>query len=228
MARGQIRADYARDFWVAVTAPPKCLPDVLEAYIGAVFVDSGYDYSRVLDFFRTHAQPYFEDMAIYDTFANKHPVALASSLLAQKFGCRDWRVAVRETAATAADNNNDNNNNSGDGAAAAAAAADATIGPDGSDAADLLLGTQVAAGFLVHGRVVAHGTAASGRYAKVAAAKMALRTLEALAVDAFRRQMGCDCAERERERERAGGAGEATAAAGGRECEEVDVRGTAV
>ncbi len=39
--------------WVDVRPPPKCLPDVLEAYIGAIFVDSRYDYAVVQAFFRT-------------------------------------------------------------------------------------------------------------------------------------------------------------------------------
>ena len=52
---------------------PQCLPDMLEAYIAAIFVDSEFDYTVVEDFFVTHIQPYFEDMSLYDTFANRQP-----------------------------------------------------------------------------------------------------------------------------------------------------------
>jgi endoribonuclease Dicer len=99
VAAGKRREDYARNFWVSVPQPPKCLPDVLEAYIGAAFVDSQYDYGVVQTFFRQHAQPYFEDMAIYDTYANKHPVTFCANLLQLRFSCRDWRVVVSEAPA---------------------------------------------------------------------------------------------------------------------------------
>jgi dsRNA-specific ribonuclease len=41
--------------------------------VGALFVDSKFDYREVERFFQLHIQPYFEDMSLYDTFANKHP-----------------------------------------------------------------------------------------------------------------------------------------------------------
>ena len=65
--------DASPDYWMAVKAPPKALPDVVEAYLGALFVDSEYDYSQIERFFAAHIQPFFEDMSIYDTFANNHP-----------------------------------------------------------------------------------------------------------------------------------------------------------
>lgn len=46
---------------------------MVEAYIGAVFVDSEFDYSEVERFFKMHIEWFFEDMSIYDTFANNHP-----------------------------------------------------------------------------------------------------------------------------------------------------------
>jgi hypothetical protein len=41
--------------------------------VGALFVDSNFDYNEVQKFFDKHMKPYFEDMSIYDTFANNHP-----------------------------------------------------------------------------------------------------------------------------------------------------------
>lgn len=46
---------------------------MVEAYIGAIFVDSGFQFEVVEDFYCRFIRPYFEDMSIYDTFANKHP-----------------------------------------------------------------------------------------------------------------------------------------------------------
>lgn len=51
----------------------QCLPDMLEAYIAAIFVDSDFDFTTIEQFFTTHIKPYFEDMSLYDTFANRHP-----------------------------------------------------------------------------------------------------------------------------------------------------------
>ena len=46
---------------------------MIEAYIGAIFVDSGFQFEVVEEFYIKFIRPYFEDMSIYDTFANKHP-----------------------------------------------------------------------------------------------------------------------------------------------------------
>lgn len=46
---------------------------MVEAYLGAVFVDSNFRFEEVEVFFQQHIKPYFHDMAIYDTFANRHP-----------------------------------------------------------------------------------------------------------------------------------------------------------
>lgn len=56
------------------------MPDVVESYVGAVFVDSEYDYHEVERFFEAHVQPYFEDISIYDTYANNHPTVRLFSL----------------------------------------------------------------------------------------------------------------------------------------------------
>ncbi|KAI1881337.1 hypothetical protein JX265_000163 [Neoarthrinium moseri] len=89
-------SEYSRDFWTSVIEPPKCLPDIVEAYIGAIFVDSKYDLGEVQKFFDNHIRPYFEDMHLYDSFANKHPVTFLSNCLHLNFGCANWRVMVNE------------------------------------------------------------------------------------------------------------------------------------
>ncbi|EFX03018.1 rnase3 domain containing protein [Grosmannia clavigera kw1407] len=160
---GRPASEFARDYWVHVTHPPKALADVLEAYVGALFVDSEYDYhGTVLKFFNTHVQPYFKDMSLYDTFANKHPVTFAVKMLSQRFGCRDWRVIVQEI-------------------------------PDTEGEGCVTFATKVAAGFLVHGQVVGHGIAESGRYAKIGAAKKALAKFSTLSISAFQTLTGCQC-----------------------------------
>ena len=153
---------FAWDYWVNVTHPPKCLADLVESYIGAIFVDSEYDYSQVQAFFDRHVLPYFGDMSIYDTFANKHPVTFCSNILGQTFHCNGWGVQIQEVPVT-----------EGEGLVTGA--------------------TKVVAGFMIHGQVVGHGVSESGRYAKVYAAKEALKKLQSMTISEFRSVFKCSC-----------------------------------
>ncbi|KAF1982196.1 dicer-like protein 1 [Aulographum hederae CBS 113979] len=85
-------SDGARDYWTTVKNPPKCLPDVVEAYIGAVFIDSGFDYNEVQRFFDLHIKYFFEDMSLYDSFANNHPTTRLHHMMSIELGCRDYRL----------------------------------------------------------------------------------------------------------------------------------------
>lgn len=82
----------AKDFWTTVRNAPKCLADIVEAYVGAIFIDSDFDYSVVQSFFDNNVAHFFEDMSIYDTFANNHPITRLHSLLNVQMGCNDIRV----------------------------------------------------------------------------------------------------------------------------------------
>ena len=94
----------AHDFWVDVQRPPKCLPDVLEAYVGAVFVDSGFDLGQVQAFFDERVLPHFrgENMRLYDRFAGKHPVTHLAHTLRHRYGCDHWRLMVEGVSASPA------------------------------------------------------------------------------------------------------------------------------
>ncbi|KAI0097378.1 hypothetical protein GGR51DRAFT_553131 [Nemania sp. FL0031] len=91
------RAAYARNYWMNEKQPPKSLPDIVEAYIGAIFVDSEYNYDEVQRFFDAHVLPYFEDIHIYDTYAKNHPVTRLSNMLAIELHCKNWRIMSSET-----------------------------------------------------------------------------------------------------------------------------------
>ncbi|KAI9801798.1 MAG: hypothetical protein M1825_003171 [Sarcosagium campestre] len=86
----------APDYWVHAKSPPKALPDVVEAYIGAVFVDSEFNYAEVEKFFDAHIRPFFKDMSIYDTFANNHPTTFLTNLLTLTLGCDSFRIMAQE------------------------------------------------------------------------------------------------------------------------------------
>ncbi|KAL9090003.1 MAG: hypothetical protein Q9165_005532 [Trypethelium subeluteriae] len=85
----------AKDYWTAVKSPPKCLPDIVEAYVGAIFVDSEFDYNEVQRFFNMHIKPFFEDMTVYDSFANDHPTVRLHHLL-DDLGCTRYRLMAKE------------------------------------------------------------------------------------------------------------------------------------
>lgn len=95
-AAGKARSDFSRDYWVGASQPPKCIPDVLEAYLGAIFVDSKYDYSTIQRFFNKHMVSYFSDMRIYDTFAHKHPVTFFTHHVYETFGCHAYGLHSEE------------------------------------------------------------------------------------------------------------------------------------
>jgi endoribonuclease Dicer len=72
------------------------LSDIAEAYIGAIFVDSEFNYKEVERFFDAHIRWFFEDMSIYDTFANNHPTTYLHKLMELSFGCTNYRLMASE------------------------------------------------------------------------------------------------------------------------------------
>ena len=39
------------DYWMSIIEPPKCLADIVEAYVAAMFIDSNFDFGEVQKFF---------------------------------------------------------------------------------------------------------------------------------------------------------------------------------
>jgi endoribonuclease Dicer len=145
---------------------------VVEAYVGAVFVDSRYDFERVRGFFADHVRPFFEDMRLYDAFANKHPVTFLAGIMQGRMRCAEWRLLVKDLPPTAAGGGADNG------------AGGVMVDLDNP---------QVVCAVRVHGLTLAHAVAASGRYGKIAAAKKAIKVLEEMDVEEFRKAYGCAC-----------------------------------
>ncbi|KAK1674807.1 RNase3 domain-containing protein [Colletotrichum godetiae] len=150
-------------YWQHVEDAPKYLSDMMEAYIGAVFVDSGYDYGQVRVFFEAHVRPFFTDMSLYSDYALNHPVTNVSHMLRNDFGCDAWRLMTNE------------------------------VVPPIEAGAGVITETQVLCGIIIHGQVYFHATAASGRNAKVAVAKVAIGKFADMDKEAFRKEFGCDC-----------------------------------
>lgn len=59
-------------------------------------MDSNFNFDVVDDFFRKFIQHYFEDMSVYDTFANKHPITFLHTRLAVDFGCTFYALKADE------------------------------------------------------------------------------------------------------------------------------------
>lgn len=94
-------ADGAVDYWIFVHEPPKCLADVIEAYVAAIFVDAEFDFSVVQDFFNLHLKPFFLDMEIpsYEAFGAGNSCTRLDQLMKKDFGCKDWRLDAMGTEA---------------------------------------------------------------------------------------------------------------------------------
>ena len=95
----ECEANGAVDYWVTIPETPKCLADVIEAYVAALFVDSEFDFNVVQHFFDLHLKPFFIDMTLdsYESFASNHPITRLTRLLSNNFGCSNFRIGVRET-----------------------------------------------------------------------------------------------------------------------------------
>ena len=63
---------------------------------------------------------------------------------------------------------------------------------------------RVVAAVMIHDHIIADGIAASGKYAKLKAAKEALQLLQGLAPFEYRLQYRCDCKEQEDVEEQSG------------------------
>ena len=83
-----IEKDSSRaDFWTQIEDPPKALSDVVESYLGAVMVDSGFDYAQAERFFNHQILRFFLDMSMYDNYANRHPTTWLHKKLADEYHC---------------------------------------------------------------------------------------------------------------------------------------------
>jgi endoribonuclease Dicer len=176
------------DFWTRVVTGsnvPKVLADLVESYLGAVLVDSGFDFREIENFFEKHVKRHFENIEAYDTYANRHPTTYMMRLLNHKFQCRKFRLAhinAEIQPRTPGFRDNEVDEEEADGAAE-------TKGDEAT------VGTLYHVGWMVHGQVVAVSQGTGIKYANARASKSALKKLDRLTVAEFRAQWKCDCEE---------------------------------
>ncbi|KIX04414.1 uncharacterized protein Z518_05282 [Rhinocladiella mackenziei CBS 650.93] len=186
--------DVKPDFWTRVSSgspPPKALADLVESYLGAVLVDSGFNFTEIEGFFERHVKWFFEDIEAYDTFANRHPTTHLYRLLKEELGCQKSSPEVLESSSqiiTTPPNGDEDNDDDDDGA--------------GDDA---VAGVRVHIAWFVHGRMVSVNQGQGVKYAKARASRSALKILGNLGVDEFREKWGCDCVQK-RKKDGDGGA----------------------
>ncbi|OAA58270.1 RNase3 domain protein [Cordyceps fumosorosea ARSEF 2679] len=156
----------SKGWWTPATRPPKVLADIVEALIGAMFVDARYDYNVVRSFFERFVRPHLDDMEGYDALGAGHVVTQAVHALQGRFGCARWRFCVSEVPCE-----------SRAGLAA-------------------LTGSDAVCALLVHGEVRWHAKAGNTIEAKSKVASMALAVLHGINEDTYRTEMNCDCVVR--------------------------------
>lgn len=156
-------SDERVEYWLGASTPPKALPDIVEAIVGAMFVDSGYDYGTVRRFAEDRILPYFQDMTKYTTFASRHPVTVLGQRLRNDVGCSDWRWYVNAV----------------------------PCGVD--EGVRAITGNKNLASLMIHQKVIAEATGLNGRAAKAAVAKKIASMLDEQGPDEFRAKVGCDC-----------------------------------
>ena len=74
----------------------QCLPDIVEAYIGAIFIDSDFDYNRVQQFFNAHILPFFADLSIYDDFAKNQSITRMQHTISKIYGCQVYQLLCEQ------------------------------------------------------------------------------------------------------------------------------------
>ena len=85
------------DFWTRIKSkPPKALSDLVESTLGAILIDSNFDYTHIENFFWAHVHPFFTDIGKYDGFANRHPTSYVYKKLTDEYGCTDFKVLSTE------------------------------------------------------------------------------------------------------------------------------------
>lgn len=152
-----------KSHWTLATRAPKLLADVAEALLGAMFVDSRYDYNVVRGFFQRFIQPHLDDVGSAEALGPGHVVTRAVHLLQRQHGCSKWRFCVSE------------------------------VPCESRMGLRALTDSDCVCALLIHGDVRWHAKGGSGMEAKSKVAALALAELESLDRDVYRVKMKCDC-----------------------------------
>lgn len=173
------------DFWTkTVKSPPKSLADLVESYLGAVLVDSGFDFSEIEKFFDKHVLWFFRDIRAYDTFANRHPTTYLFHLLKEEFRCQKSSPEVITMASAPSTRDEQYDDGAGD---------------------EVVAGIEIHVGWVVHGKIIEPISKGHGiRYVRARASKSALKALGDLTIEEFREKFKCDCAEKQKKNKAAG------------------------
>ena len=92
------KPDCPKDFWTRLEGDkaPKQLSDLVESTLGAMLIDSDFDYTTIERFFETHVKPFFEDISLYDGFASMQPTSYIHKKLTREYGCSRFKTTSTE------------------------------------------------------------------------------------------------------------------------------------
>ncbi|KAK5044407.1 hypothetical protein LTR84_011279 [Exophiala bonariae] len=169
------------DFWTKTPrSPPKALADLVESYLGAVLVDSGFDFCEIEKFFNNHVVEFFRDIRAYDSFANRHPTTFLFRLLKEQFRCQKSSPEVITKLTTPSTRDRLDTDEAGDEAVA---------------------GIEMHVGWVVHGKIIEPISKGSSiRYARTRASNSALKVLVNLTTEEFREKYKCDCVQKQQKK----------------------------
>ncbi len=90
--------DCPKDFWTRLEGdkPPKALSDLVESTLGAMLIDSDFNYTSIERFFERHVKPFFDDISLYDGFASMQPTSYIHRKLTREYGCSHFKMTSTE------------------------------------------------------------------------------------------------------------------------------------
>jgi endoribonuclease Dicer len=150
-------------YWLGVSSAPKALPDLVEAIIGAMFVDSEYDFGVVRRFTEQHIFPFFRDMAKYDTLASTNPITVLEHRLRNEMHCNDFALLCELV----------------------------PCGVD--EGIRAITESEVVGMMLIHKKPISNASALNGTSAKLSVAKTILGMIGGLTQAEYRERFGCNC-----------------------------------
>ena len=183
------------NFWYDLEAEPKMFADVVESLVGAMFIDSDFDFGVVERFFNTHVRPCFDNEVLHSEVAHAHPMTVLVHMLKRRFRCVGFGAHTNILDSTnniAADSSTSADPNT------AAAAAPTSIDPRIVTA--IRSSPQVHVTLQIHAVTLSTSTAQSGKVAKSRAARAGTTILRAIAARGygaakkeFTERFGCGC-----------------------------------
>lgn len=150
-------------YWLNISSAPKALSDLVEATVGAMFVDSEYDFDVIRRFTEQHVLPFFRDMSKYDTLASTNPVTVLEHHLRNHFRCDEFATFCKSVPCGV------------------------------EEGIKAITESEVVGMMLIHKKPISDARAQNGDSAKSSVAKTVMEMITGLSQADYREKFGCDC-----------------------------------